>query len=640
MKSWGIQARMTLLALGPATLLACLLAIYFTSSRIGDAEQGLRELGATTAQHVAASAEYGVVSGNSTILQNLVKSSAKERHIRFVLIVDNQMQRLAQAGTIPPDMAQKLHTKAPDVAGLDDVFMAPIQLSKVDLPDAFMLDDATAPAANQADKPLGWAVVAMSPQPLIQSRQKMLVAGLGIVLAGLALTTLLALFLGRGVSHPVRQLSQVVAALGRGDLGARVAPESEGELLLLQTGFNRMADALQANQSELQQRIQEATADLALKKNEAETANREKSSFLAAVSHDLRQPMHAIGLFAATLKQRVSVPEQTELVQRIEDSVNALQGMFDALLDISRLDAGMLEAHQEPCDLGALLKRVGREFQPVAEQKDLNLRIHACPAWVNSDAMLLGRIIGNLTANAIRYTQNGGVLVACRRRRGQWLVQIWDTGVGIAPEHLPHIFDEYYQVGNAERNRAQGMGLGLAIVLRIARLLGYTIEVRSRLGQGSVFSIALPVCQPKVDNRRCNVERSIGQFNGERVLVVDDDQAALESMQGLLASWGLVVQPAANFEQAMACIAEHVPELIVCDYRLPQTTGVHVVEAIRAQLGQAILAVLVSGDTAPEAVALMEASGLPILFKPVRPAKFRALISRLLARDNAGFING
>ena len=633
MRNWGIQARMTLLALVPATLIACLLATYFTFSRIDDAEQGLRELGAATAQHVASSAEYGVVTGNKLILQNLTENAVKERHTQFVLILDYQMKRLAQAGPSPPGFALNLRAQAPHVAKWEYVFMAPIRLSKVDLQDTFLLDDATT-GASRGDKPLGWAVVAMSPAPLVQSKKQMLAAGLGIALAGLVLTTLLALALGRSVSRPVRRLSQVVEALGRGNLDARVAPASGGELLLLQTGFNRMADALQANQTELQQRIHEATADLALKKDEAENANRAKSSFLAAVSHDLRQPMHAIGLFAATLKQRVTMPEQADLVQRIEDSVSALQGMFDALLDISRLDAGMLDAHLEPCDLAAMLKRVGREFQPLAEQKHLNLRIHVCPAWVMSDAMLLGRIVGNLIANAIRYTERGGVLVACRRWQGQWVVQIWDSGVGIAPEHLPHIFEEYYQVGNAERNRAQGMGLGLAIVQRIARLLGYRVEVRSRPGRGSVFSITLPSAQPLSDNRRSDRERTLGMFNGERVLVIDDDQAALESMQGLLSSWGLDPQSAVNSEQAIARIKQEVPKLIICDYRLPQTTGVEVVKAIRAQLGEAVLAILVSGDTAPEVAALVQASGLPLLYKPVRPAKLRALISHLLDRGD------
>ena len=629
MKHWGIQARMTLLALGPATLIACLLTIYFTFSRIGDAEQGLRELGVATAQHVASSAEYGVVTGNGSMLQNLVKSAVKEGHTQFVLIVDNQMKRLAQAGTMPPGLELSLRAQAPHAVKWEYVFIEPIRLSKVDLQDTFLLDDA-ATDASQADKPLGWAVVAMSPAPLVQSKKQMLAAGLAIAFAGLALTAVLALLLGRSVSRPVRKLSQVVEAMGRGNLGARVAPASGGELLLLQTGFNRMADALQANQTELQQRIHEATADLALKKDEAENANRAKSSFLAAVSHDLRQPMHAIGLFAATLKQRVTTPEQAELVQRIEDSVGALQAMFDALLNISRLDAGMLEAHLEPCDLAILLKRVGREFQPLAEQKNLNLRIRVCPAWVMSDAMLLGRIISNLMANAIRYTERGGVLLACRRWQGQWVVQIWDTGIGVGADHLPHIFEEYYQVGNAERNHAQGMGLGLAIVQRIARLLGYRVEVRSRPSRGSVFSITLPSAQPLSDNRRSNRARTFGMFKGEHVLLIEDDQAALESMQGLLSSWGLAPQPAANLEQAIIRIKQDVPKLIICDYRLPQTTGVDVVKAIRAQLGEAVLAVLVSGDTAPEAVALMQASGLPVLYKPVRPAKLRALISRLL----------
>lgn len=627
MKNWGIQARMTLLALGPATLIACLLAIYFTFSRIGDAEQALRDLGMATAQHLATSAEYGVVSGNKLILQNIVNGTLKEGQTRFALVVDAQGNLLAQSGSVPRELQVGLHAQSPQANEQDYVFVVPVQLGKVELQDPFATEDTV----TQTDRPLGWAVVAMSHAPLVENKKRMLTAGLGIALGGLMLTVLLALSLGRGFSRPVRKLSQVVAELGRGNLSARVAPNSGGELLLLQKGFNRMAETLQTNQTDLQRRIQEATVDLAEKKDEAEQANRDKSNFLAAVSHDLRQPMHAIGLFSATLKLRVSTIEQADLVQRIEDSVNALQIMFDELLNISRLDSGTLEPRLEACDLAAILKQAGQTFQPLAEQKNLRLRVRACPARVTCDAMLLGRVINNLTANAIRYTERGGVLIGCRRRQGQWVIQVWDTGIGIAEEDLPHIFEEYYQVGNAARNRAQGIGLGLAIVQRIARLLGYPLEVRSRPGRGTVFSITVPASLDAPLERRIDAKRAPGQFNGERVLVVDDDQAALESIVALLGSWGLTPIPAESGEQALDRLRNEIaPSLIVCDYRLPQISGIDVVRTLRARMESEVPAMLISGDTGAEAVAAMQASGLPVMYKPVRPAKLRALITSLL----------
>lgn len=633
MKSWGIQTRMTLLALGPAILIACLLVIYFTFSRIGDAEQALRDLGRATAHHLASSAEYAVVSGNKNILQNLVDGTLQQGQARFVLVVDTQGNHLAQSGSMPTELATDVRMP-PRANELDYVFVLPVQLGKVDLQDPFAPEETGA----QADRPLGWAVVAMSHTPLTENKKRMLAAGMGIALGGLVLTLLLALSLGRGFSRPLRKLSQVVEELGRGNLAARVAANSGGEMLLLQKGFNRMAQTLQANQTDLQRRIQEATVDLEAKKNEAEQANRDKSNFLAAVSHDLRQPMHAIGLFSATLKHRVSTPEQAELVQRIEDSVNALQIMFDELLNISRLDSGTLEPRLESCDLAAILKQAGQTFQPIAEQRNLRLRVRACPARVSCDAMLLGRIINNLTANAIRYTEQGGVLIGCRRRQSGWVIQVWDTGIGIAAEHLPHIFEEYYQIGNTARNRTQGIGLGLAIVQRIARLLGYPLDVRSRPGRGTVFSITVPISLDVPSERRTGSERSPGQFKGERVLVIDDDQAALDSIVALLESWGLNPIPAESGAEALTRLQNTAaPNLIICDYRLPKASGVSVIAALRAQLSVEVPAMLISGDSATESVVNMRTSGLPVLYKPVRPAKLRALISSLLENGKGIF---
>ena len=636
MKICGIQTRMTLLALGPTTFMAALLVIYFTFIRLEDAEQHLRELGTVTALHMAATAEFGVVTGNKPLLQSVINGVIQKGQAQFALIMDAQMHHLAQAGSQPPNWDLDRQKQALPFSQQDYVFVMPIHLSEIHLHDQMNVDEG-ATSITHPEQPLGWAVVALSRAPLQESKRQMLLAGMSIVLAGLGLTILLAMRIGRSVSQPIRKLSQVVEELAQGNLSARVEPSAGGELLLLQNGFNSMANSLETHQAQLEQKIRAATTDLEAKKSEAEQSNRAKSNFLASASHDLRQPMHAIGLFSSTLKQRVTTPEQRELVQRIEDAVTALQSMFDGLLHISRLDSGLLEPNLEAFDLAAMLVRVGQEFQPQAAQKGMRLRIHVCQAWVNSDSMLLGRMLNNLVANAIRYTEQGGILLACRHRKGQWVVQIWDTGIGMATEHLTKIFDEYYQVGNAERNSAQGMGLGLAIVSGIARILDCKIEVFSRLGRGSVFNIILPQAQTPPINRRSSAGRQFGQFNFERVLIIEDDQAARESLQGLLTSWGLDVRSAGSYVQASDCLDQDavIPALIICDYRLPQTSGVETVAALRARLGVEVRAILISGDTAPESVEHMQGSGLPILYKPVRPAKLRALISSYLDTLNS-----
>ena len=635
MRNWGIRTRVTMLAVGPALLLACVLAVYFTFSRIADAEDALQRLGQSTAHHLASSAEYGVVTGNRALLEALVRGAVQDPQTQYVLITDAAMKQLVVAGQLPRSPAPPMSELGAAMAsGGEQVFKAPILIAKVEVADAFGLEGARNPP--NADKPVGWVMVAMSRTALDQGRARMLTTGLAIVLAGMLVTAILAAGWGGSISRPVRALSRAVEALERGQLEARVALRAGGELGLLQTGFNRMAESLQTHQQELQRRIRDATVDLEAKKEEAERANKAKSSFLAAVSHDLRQPMHAVGLFAATLRERVSTDEQVELVQRIEDSISALQVMFDSLLNISRLDAGVVEPNVQCCDLKQILNRVWKDYQPVATQKDLNLRVHMREAWCMSDPLLLTRLIGNLVANAVRYTERGGILVGCRRRGEHWLIQVWDSGIGIPDEHLPHVFDEYYQVDNEARNRARGVGLGLAIVRKVAHLLGHEVSVRSAVGKGSMFTVSVRAVAEQIIDRRASGEREIGQFGGENVMVIDDDAEARASMSRLLAGWGLSPVAIDGAEAAMAYFrgTENLPRLIVCDYRLPQTSGIELIQALRAMSAPALPALIVTGDTSAESAASLQASGLPVLHKPARPARLRALISALLSASS------
>jgi CheY-like chemotaxis protein/two-component sensor histidine kinase len=393
-----------------------------------------------------------------------------------------------------------------------------------------------------------------------------------------------------------------------------------------------MAVSLEQHNSLLQQRVREATEDLEHKRQEAEQANLAKSRFLASVSHDLRQPMHALGLFTELLHQQLMDEQQLGIVQRMQTSVSQLEGMFNALLDLSKLDAGAVQPNFRDFDLKPYLRKLDEEFAPLAEEKGIALRVHLASAGTYSDSLLLARILNNLVANAIHYTQHGGVLVACRRRHDHWLLQVWDTGIGIAPENLPRIFEEYYQVGNAERNRRHGMGLGLAIVAKLARLLGHELQAHSRLGRGTVFSLKLPVAPLAVpEPPPMPLPTPSASFAGQRVLVIDDDPDVLDSMAALLSSWGLKPMLAPNLEAAWAEL-DRAPDAVLSDFRLPgEADGLAAIERLRERFGAELPAALISGDTVPQSVARMNASGLAILHKPVAPARLHVLLTDLLA---------
>jgi two-component system, sensor histidine kinase len=272
-----------------------------------------------------------------------------------------------------------------------------------------------------------------------------------------------------------------------------------GEVGALATGVNDMAEALQAHRGELEKRIREATADLAAKKDMAERANQAKSRFFAAASHDLRQPLHALSLFVAALKARNQQPETQTLIDNIEASTAAMELLFNALLDISRLDAGAIEAHPVHFPLHKLLLDLEQQFGALAADKQLRLRFRPCDVTLYSDPLLIERILVNLIANAIRYTDDGGVLVACRRRGRMVRISVIDTGRGIPPDQQESVFQEFVQLHNPARDRSKGLGLGLAIVSRLGRLLGHRVDLRSRPGHGSMFSIDVPLRRRQAD---------------------------------------------------------------------------------------------------------------------------------------------
>ena len=389
----------------------------------------------------------------------------------------------------------------------------------------------------------------------------------------------------------------------------------------------------------LTEQFQILVDQLTVRSEEAERANQAKTRFLAAASHDLRQPMHAIGLFVGTLRAKIHYPEVRQIVDKIQASVIAMEALFFDLLDISRLDAGTVVANARSFCISELLDRVAGEFGPQARDKGLSLAVVRCRIRVKSDPVLLNRIVNNLISNAIRYTRDGRVLLGCRRTAAGLRIEIHDTGIGIAPEHLDDIFQEFYQLQNLERDRSKGLGLGLSIVQRHARLLNHPIAVKSTPGKGSCFAVSLPYgdgqSEPAGQARESHAtpKELIGAF----IVVIDDEADVRAGMQSLLGEWQCSVVTASGGDDAVQQLKRHerTPDLIISDYQLLDgESGLDAIHAVQQWLQQTIPAVLITGDVSPDRLRDATRDGVPLIYKPVEPAKLQASLADALRQAN------
>ena len=374
-------------------------------------------------------------------------------------------------------------------------------------------------------------------------------------------------------------------------------------------------------------------------KEAAEAANLAKSRFLAVASHDLRQPMHALNLYVGSIAALDLSERARALLGNVRQCGEAMDKMFRALLDVSRLDAGAVLPETRAFFIASLLERLRVELEPQARAKGLQLRVVACSATVHSDPSLVERILRNLVANAITHTSQGKVLVGCRRMKGRLRVAVYDSGPGIASEHQAAVFQEFYQVGNPERDRSRGLGLGLAIVTRLAKLLATPITLESSPGKGAMFAVDLPRVR-KIDGEQVVAHAMPNNWrndlSGIFVAVVDDEATILDATRILLETWGCVVVTAASGTEALERLgaSTRVPDILLCDYRLRQhEDGIAVIDALRAEFNEEIPAILITGDTGPERIREIEASGLLVLHKPLREEQLRAALSRLAAHS-------
>ena len=375
--------------------------------------------------------------------------------------------------------------------------------------------------------------------------------------------------------------------------------------------------------------------EVVAEKRQVDLANAAKSRFLAAASHDLRQPVQAISNFVAVLKAENKDRAAGYLIGRVEASLQSLDNLFLALLDISRLDACQVEPTLTSFSINGPFDVIKSEFASVAADKGLRLRVRTSALVVRSDVNLIERILRNLINNALIYTHAGRVLIGCRRRRGSVAVQVWDTGVGIAEEHRDLVFQEFYQIDNPERDRRKGLGLGLSIVKRLCNLLGHELRLGSMSSKGSMFEILIPLIESAPDAPNASVATTVDAnvLAGTVVLLIEDDKEVRESYALLLASWRCFAIPAGSASDALERVrdSQRFPDLIVADFRLrEQATGAEAIRQVRADCGVEIPGILITGDTAPERIVEARNSGFRLFHKPLAAHQLRdALLNAL-----------
>ena len=377
------------------------------------------------------------------------------------------------------------------------------------------------------------------------------------------------------------------------------------------------------------------TTELEAAKLTAERANLAKSKFLAAASHDLRQPAQSLALFVGLLSGRLAGTPGQAALDGIQRSVEALRQLLDGLLDVSRLEAGIIKPKVADVALGPVLAALAAEYGPRAELQDLRLRCVATSAVVRTDAQLLDRMVRNLIENALRYTKRGGIVVGCRRRGCQVSLAVCDSGIGISPDEQRRIFDEFYQIGNPERDRRKGIGLGLSIVDRLAHLLGHQVSLQSRLGRGSCFAILMPAGVAAPPERAPIIVPPPRQPCGhDLILVIEDEDLVRAGLGAALCAWGYDVAMAASTDEAVEAAGAALPRrprLLISDYRLRGgEVGTSAIEAVRRRCGTAIPGLIITGDTAPERLKEATGAGFELVHKPFSVEQLRGVVDSLV----------
>jgi signal transduction histidine kinase len=603
----SLVQRLTCVALVPTAISAVLLVTLLTRHQMDTLHEMGRSTADAIAQQAASVSGDALRNGERREISHIAQSIVQLPQVARVRISDRDGEIIADRvnGTIDDDDNLTVSREV-----LDPVTHRVVGSVTVDV----SVEDAIAAQRTSVNNALLW----------------------------LALSLVIALMIGwstaRWLSAPLRNLAIAVRQLGLGDRTVVVPVTDDTEIGDLQRGFNGAASQLLHAQIGMEREITMATEELARKNAALEAASVAKARFLAAASHDLRQPLYALTLFSSGLAVDEYDPVRLNRIAHIQECVEALDHLFSELLDLSRLETGAMPAVLRDVPLDAVFEEVSVNFRMVAEQHDLRLVVRTTGLWVRCDRTMVARILNNLVSNALRYTRCGGVLVGARRRLdGTVRVDVWDTGLGIAPEHLQHIFDEFYRVesgpeaGRPESTR-RGLGLGLSTVQRLAGLLGTRATVRSQPGRGTLFSITLPEVQPgMIETPAPATAGSVAPRDvvGMRVLVIDDEPSILAGISFLLGSWGCEVMTAEDAQQAMEAVHQWMqpPDIVISDLRLREGTGLDVIDLLdryyRRRPGDPppFARVLITGETRGDFLSNVDQTTTQVLYKPVSPER-------------------
>ncbi|MDM0117004.1 hybrid sensor histidine kinase/response regulator [Variovorax sp. J22R133] len=624
--NWSVRAlrRMTRLSLGqqlvllallPATIATIGAIVVLTRQHLANVTELMRASGQTVALQVAALAQAPLLQMDRRALLRTAQSGTSQPHVQQVQIWTEDGEIVANAEVEDRSRNERLRVVTPILT--DDGRRTGKVMVEISL-------DSVESARNAA-----WFNVFIV---------------LGASLAGVGLAGWWA---ARRISAPIRRLGEAVDRLGAGE-DVSVSVLGTAEVRRLQRGFNQAAGALAESRRLLQSRIGEATAELARKNQQLEIASQAKTRLLAAASHDLRQPLHALTLFSDGLANGETDPLRLQRIGHIRECVDSLDRLFSELLNLSQLDAGVLQPQWADFPLDRLFDEISRNFRPVAEQQGLRLVARKTDVWVRCDYVMLSRILNNLVSNSLRHTTEGGLLIGARRRGRSIRIDVIDTGVGIAPQLQERVFEEFFQIDpQRARGATRGMGLGLATVQRLAALLNTRVELSSVLHKGTCVRIMVRAAEPSAEAVGAEMA-TVGlpveaqpSLEGVRVLIIDDERTILEGLQVVLSNWGAVVLAAQTRAEALALADSWTqpPDVVLSDLLLQGgDNGLDVIAALERHpngIGLQTARLLVTGETKPDRLREVANAGVAVLYKPVSPRTLRQAIGVQLASVRA-----